>query len=413
MTDDKQNQEEIEQTPPAPPEDLAGERGLPAVNSAKGGSGVLQKLAMIGLAILALIGILAVNGVFSNKQVKSATDVDEQNKKKSVGSTLPVLPEVPKRDVRPVAATPVLQPKKPLVLNTSNVPPVRSTAPRTNEKKPLTPQERKMLAGLFVDAGRTSSSQTAQQNRAGQRPDPAEIYERIMASSVQGGGADASALTGGGGNSGGDMSDSLTPTTVNAAVAGFIPDRNLMITQGSFIDATLETAISSDYSGFVSCRVSRDVYSTNGNVLLIERGSKIVGQYQGGVKRGKARVYALWNRIETPNGVIIDINSPGTDSLGRTGHTGWLDNHFWERFGGAILLSVVDDLGNYLTQKAAESSEIQVDSSSDTMADAATIALENSINIGPTLYKNQGEHINIFVARDLDFRTVYGLEEME
>jgi type IV secretion system protein VirB10 len=40
----------------------------------------------------------------------------------------------------------------------------------------------------------------------------------------------------------------------------------------------------------------------------------------------------------------------------------------------------------------------------------AAKALENSINIPPTLYKNQGERVAIFVARDLDFRGVYGLE---
>ena len=41
--------------------------------------------------------------------------------------------------------------------------------------------------------------------------------------------------------------------------------------------------------------------------------------------------------------------------------------------------------------------------------DAASIAVENSINIKPTLYKNQGEIIKIFVARDVDFSTVYEL----
>ena len=44
---------------------------------------------------------------------------------------------------------------------------------------------------------------------------------------------------------------------------------------------------------------------------------------------------------------------------------------------------------------------------------AAGIAVEQSINIPPTLNKNQGELVNIFVARDVDFSSVYQLRRIE
>ena len=40
-------------------------------------------------------------------------------------------------------------------------------------------------------------------------------------------------------------------------------------------------------------------------------------------------------------------------------------------------------------------------------------ALEQSINIPPTLNKNHGELVNIFVARDVDFSSVYQLRRIE
>jgi type IV secretion system protein VirB10 len=40
----------------------------------------------------------------------------------------------------------------------------------------------------------------------------------------------------------------------------------------------------------------------------------------------------------------------------------------------------------------------------------ANTALENSINIPPTLNKNQGDTVSVFVVQDLDFSSVYGLK---
>ena len=204
----------------------------------------------------------------------------------------------------------------------------------------------------------------------------------------------------------------LQATKVKGSVASRIVDPNLFITKGAFLDCILETAISSDVPGMTRCQLSHDIYSTNGKVLLLEKGSHIVGQYQSGLQQGVARIFVLWDRIETPNGVIIDLGSPGTDTLGRSGHSGFVDGHFKQRFGSAILLSLIGDAGEYAKNRANGSNKNQIQFG-DTIGgskDLASIALNDAIRIKPTLLKNQGEHINVFVARDLDFRSVYDLQ---
>ena len=212
---------------------------------------------------------------------------------------------------------------------------------------------------------------------------------------------------------GGDLQQKMQPLRLEAAMAGKLGDRHYLLTQGSMIDCVLETRMITTQPGMTACYVTRDIYSANGRVVLVDRGSKIIGHYQGGITQGQARIFVLWSRIETPKGIIINLDSPGTGSLGEGGVGGYVDTHFWERFGGAILLSLVDDFSDVATQRMANSNNKNQPTFSSTTNNAqnmAAEALKNSINIPPTLYKNQGERISIFVARDLDFRSVYELK---
>jgi type IV secretion system protein VirB10 len=205
-----------------------------------------------------------------------------------------------------------------------------------------------------------------------------------------------------------ELSDRLKATPLEGVRAARLPNRNLVVTQGTSIPCVLETAMSSDVPGFVSCVVQGDVMSDSGHVVLMEKGTQVVGEYRGQVRRGSKRMFVLWSRAKTPKGVVVNLASPATDALGRSGFDGQIDTHFWERFGAALLLSLVDDAGQYASRKLSDA-DIEIRSTQGAGNNAASIAVERSIDIPPTLNKNQGELVNIFVARDLDFSTVYDL----
>ncbi|QTC88428.1 type IV secretion system protein VirB10 [Brevundimonas pondensis] len=186
--------------------------------------------------------------------------------------------------------------------------------------------------------------------------------------------------------------------------AGHLPDRNLLIVAGTSLPCVLQTAIDSSTPGYVSCLVSRDVYSDNGAVVLMERGTRVLGEYRGGLEAGRRRLFVLWTRAVTPTGVAVALASPATDALGRSGFDGEIDTRFWDRFGGALLLSIVDD-GVY----AAAGGGRDFQASARVPSDAAAVALQNSVGIPPTLRKAQGADVSIFVAQDLNFAGVYRL----
>jgi type IV secretion system protein VirB10 len=137
----------------------------------------------------------------------------------------------------------------------------------------------------------------------------------------------------------------------------------------------------------------------------MEKGAKVLGEYRSGMRQGQSRLFVLWTRAVTPAGVAIGLASPASDALGRAGFDGSIDAHFWDRFGGALLLSIIDDASAAVATRTNQNGEtLRVPS------DAAGVALQNSVKIPPSLRKAQGSEVAIFVAQDLDFSSVYALK---
>ena len=195
---------------------------------------------------------------------------------------------------------------------------------------------------------------------------------------------------------------------VETVRAGFIASRSYMIPQGTTVRGVLETAIQSDLPGFVRATVAHDVHSFDGSRLLIPKASRLIGQYKAGLVRGQTRLFVIWTRILRPDGASIMVGSPGTDLLGRAGLEGDLDTHFFKIFGASILLSLIDggiDAAIESTRDQGDNSTTIIDDGSS-LSRASEIALENSINIPPTIHIDQGTPIQVFVTKDLDFRNV-------
>ena len=209
-----------------------------------------------------------------------------------------------------------------------------------------------------------------------------------------------------GGSSEATPLDELKRTSaIGRTSARMIGDRNYLVTAGTIIPCTLQTAMDSSVPGYATCIVPRDIYSDNGRVVLLEKGTKVFGEYQGGLNRGQYRLFAMWSRAVTPRGVSIDIASPASDSLGRAGIGGKVDRFFWDRFGSALLFSVLED-GAYVASTAVGSAGNNV---TRVPSDSASTILQDTQQIKPVLRVAQGTDLSITVAQDFDFSHVYGL----
>lgn len=359
------------------------ERGMPSVNETG------PSTAKRGLIVIVLLLILcAAGGVGYWKYQKNAAKANDAAAQKNLqlSNAVPARtfnePPAPKEAPPLPGAVPVV----PAPTGAAPALPGASGGPVASNGKPIPPLD-KSGSSLMAVASKT--------NAGGGEGSP----------------AGAGSGTGSGGTLGasGGMAEMLTSTRTGTRKAGMLGNRNFILAKGSFIDCALQTRLDSTVPGMTACVLTRNIYSDNGKVLLLERGSTVTGEYKANMRQGMARIFVLWSRIKTPNGVVIPLDSPGTDQLGGGGVPGYIDNHFWQRFGGALMLSLVDDVARGLTSNTGSggNSQFNFNSTGDATQNMAAEALKNTINIPPTLYKNQGEQVGIYVARDLDFSSVY------
>ncbi len=199
---------------------------------------------------------------------------------------------------------------------------------------------------------------------------------------------------------------------ITSVAAKRLPHPNMTVPAGEMIPATLETAINSELAGMVRAITTRDIFALSGDKLLIPKGSTLVGQFNTAITQGQSRVFVVWNRLQMTNGIIVTLNSPSADSIGRAGQAAdYIDRHFFERFGSGALLSV---LGAY-TATAGVSGQDEYNSMAQyrtniagSFQQAANQTLQQDMQTRPTLQVNQGASINVFVAHDLDFYRVAG-----
>lgn len=394
------------------------ERGIPSVNDRSFRSrAVAVSFAAIMLAAIALVWIIPTPHTPDKKdkddpQATKDQRFDDGKSSVVLAPAAPTRPPAPTQQVSlgPDQPTPAATPSTPIQIVPAPDPRAApSGRPAASLQRPLTPLERRQQSKVLIvgaaDKGDTSTS-------AGLSNNLSYVQAAAMPPSANG----SAGMAGSSGS--GPLADALRPTTLSGTAASRLADRTFMMTQGTLLDCNLDVAISSAVAGMVKCTLTRSIFGDDRKVVLLERGTELTGQYQGALQQGQNRLFILWTRAKTPAGVLISLASPGTDSLGRSGVEGFVDTHFLERFGAALFLSVIDDGLGILAAQAQNNngngnggSTIVLPQNSQTAAkNAAGIAVENSIRIPPTLNKNQGEHVSIFVARDLDFRTVYAVK---
>lgn len=398
------------QQPQAQQPDL--DAGAPQLKSAESQRINRKMIMMLGGIVVLLILMTLV--VLKNATSKKEDDVKKPKEEKVV------IPDLPKgagspngpdfADVQPepqpvpVQELPPLPPEEPAARSANNN---RGNGRDDNSDRdygPPVPQgptlaERRM--GITDGRGGGAPG-------TGQANDPVlnAMLENLHSATAQQnggapGGADAAAAARNGGN--------------KVSIAQYQRNPDTLMVRGTYIRCVLETRIITDVDGFTSCIVTEPVYSINGRKLLLPKGSKALGRYQGEPKG--PRVAVVWDRITTPNGLDLTLEGAGVDNLGGAGHPGDYNAHWASKMSSALMISLISDLFKYeaaehgpATDSVTTGGNIVTQpfesNTSKTMERLANQALSKSLARPATVTINQGTVLNIYVAQDVDFSGV-------
>ncbi|HBP4890412.1 TPA: conjugal transfer protein [Pseudomonas aeruginosa] len=283
-----------------------------------------------------------------------------------------------------------------------------------NKDTPPTPRQRKLAGGVVVQAQVASGSSynasstmggadrmvTGQGGSAGTPPTALDLMGQAEAGSA-GNGLDP-------GNGRASL-DQLGGTTFVPSKAVLAPPGKYLVRHNTYTSCVLYTEIVTDYPGLIECRLTEPLYSADGSTVIAEAGDRLTGEQRTEVRPGQTRVFTSWTELETASGVRARLDSLGAGPMGASGTQAWIDNHYMQRFGGAVMLSIIQDALQIAANRAQKSNSdgYTVNNTENSVENIADKALENSINIPPTAYILPGTVMTVVVARDIDFSTVF------
>ncbi|MHB9409553.1 TrbI/VirB10 family protein [Pseudomonas amygdali] len=280
-------------------------------------------------------------------------------------------------------------------------------APGQNPHVEQTPRQRKLGREMLVtseDAQGTGAGNTQPQQPSGEQPSlPPSMLADIQGGSSSGLGGESST------RKRSSLSD-LGGTTFAPAKAYLAPNRKYLVSHNTYTRCALYTEIISTHPGLVDCRLTDPLYSADGSTVIAAAGDKLTGEQTVEVGPGETSVFTTWTEIETQSGVRAKLDSLGAGPMGASGTEAWINRHYMQRFGGAVMLSFIQDAlqaASNTTQKSSGSGGYTVNNSEQNVESMANKALDSTINIPDTAHLLPGTVITVIVARDIDFSSVF------
>ncbi len=282
----------------------------------------------------------------------------------------------------------------------------------------MTPAQRKMSGGIVVTpslqnaaaSGAAMAGGTRRPSGSGGQSDYEERRQALLEEQATLSGSGGGGLSETSGSRTRGSLGNLSGTHFAPGKATLAPKGKYLLAHGTYTRCALYTEIVTDHPGIIDCRLTEPVYSADGSTMLADAGDRLTGEQSVEMKAGQVNVFTSWTEMDTQAGVRAQLDSLGAGPMGASGTEAWIDHHYMQRFGGAVMLSFIQDAlqaAANTTQKSSDSGGYTVNNSEQNVESMAGKVLDNTINIPDTAHILPGTVMTVIVARDIDFSSVF------
>jgi type IV secretion system protein VirB10 len=174
--------------------------------------------------------------------------------------------------------------------------------------------------------------------------------------------------------------------------------------EGTVLETVLTNRLDGAFSGPVNCMVTADIYSHNGQHVLIPQGSRVLGEAKRVDAFGQERLAVAFHRLVMPDGYTTSLDHfRGLNQIGETGLNDLVNHHYLQIFGVSIAIGAIAGLsqantGYGTTASAADAYRQGVASS---LSQSSLRILDRYLNVLPTVTIREGQRVKVYLADDL------------
>jgi type IV secretion system protein TrbI len=183
--------------------------------------------------------------------------------------------------------------------------------------------------------------------------------------------------------------------------------KDFVVFEGTVLETALVTRLNGEFSGPIICMLTNNIYSHDGQHLLIPAGAKVLGETKRVEGFGQTRLAVAFHRLIMPDGYSLDLDQfKGLNQIGETGLKDQINHHYLQIFGASVAVGAIAGLAEAGTNTSSvglpqTTTDVYRQGVAASLAQSSTHILDRFLNLLPTITIREGHRVKVYLIEDI------------